>query len=313
LEDRLLSIKDILEQPALVADKIHFNGKASRIDHREYETGAVDGICFYKEPGCTPAIDAEDYPATNLPAVSIFGNEMDLRKTFSDFDPDEKEMNLACMSGQFDNILYPNEKQLFFGIGFNETCGTFFEDLTIPEGIDIPVNSVLNFKVHMKFDEQADSEVYRLLPGNSGIRLHDLVGVMGTVAIKISYFNAETGQEEVAEATYTFLDKFKSSDVPEMGYYEDTVSIPLSLPLVKNRYGEFPRLTVLTVINISTYTGKNFLPGEILQTARQYALVDFRKLQSSIPSVTPERSKKGPGGVRLQWYKLCFPTATEPA
>ena len=236
---------------------------------------------------------------------------MEFLKTFSDFDKASQEMNLACMSGQFDNILYPNNNETLFGITFNETCGEYIDYFRIPEGIHVPDNSTMNFKVRIKMDRQVDSEVFRLLPGNSGIRFDDLVGVMGTVSLIIYYTDLHTGQQIKAKVNRTFLDKFKSSDTPLIGHYEDTIQVSVNLPVTVDIFGRTPLYQIITIINISTYTGKNFKPGEVLQTARQYALVDFRKLGSISPEITPDIAKRGAGGGHLQWYKVCFPSATE--
>lgn len=263
-------------------------------------------LCFYKDPVSISVYDVDSLSHCNNHAHSINGWESHYKKTYSSGCQKRKEINMACMSGQYLDVLYPNENKLISGVTYNETFGTFRDIITIPPGIT-NVGSSLFIKARLKISEQPEETVFRLVPGKSGSRLQDLVGVLGNIFIEISYNNNQSW----VSTSKAFLSKYQADQFHEFGDYEGTIDVPVTIPLNGNWLTKYPFIYISIVINISTFTGQNFLPGITTDSHKQFALIDLREFNMQSPLITPDRTKKGPGGVTIQWYKLCFSEAIE--
>ncbi len=264
-------------------------------------------ICFYKDPITISVYDVDSFSHGNNYAHSINGWESQYKKTYSSCCQKRKEINMACMSGQYLDVLYPNENKLIFGVTYNETFGTFRDIITIPPGIT-NVGSSLFLKARLKISDQPEESVFRLVPGESGSRLRDLVGVHGNVFMEISYNNNQSW----VSTSKLFLSKFQADKYHEFGDYDGTLDVSITIPLNGNWLSKYPFINISIIVNVSTFTGQNFVPGITNDSHKQFALIDLRELNQQSPLITPDPAKKGAGGVTIQWYKLCFSEAIEP-
>jgi hypothetical protein len=315
--------KELLQKKTLALHELYGDEHAKRDDRAHFErhylqsftlpeadTDSATGICTYKTPNLSSAIDTGDVFPYNQHAMDMFGNQSELLKTLSDFNPDKNEFNLASMSGQYETILYPNTHDLLFGLTMNETCCVYSDYFELPAGFFVPDECTLNLRFKFRMDNQANRQVFKLVPGNTGNRLHDLVSVHGTVHLQADYRDRETNTFRTVQKSVTFLDMSQSSGTQQIGFYKDNLVIPLTVPGT-GRFGVLDPVHVIANVYIHTITGRNFIPGEVLQSGKQYAFIDFREYGELMPRVTPDFNKRGAGGIQLQWYQVCIPEGRE--
>ncbi len=312
LKELLLDIQEKLQIEITDEQEARFLTHSENSINNSFQSSTVSAykknntLCFYKDPVSISGYDVDSLSHCNNYAHSINGWESHYKKTYSSYCQKRKEINMACMSGQYLDVLYPNENKLIFGVTYNETFGTFRDIITIPPGIT-NVGSSLFLKARLKISDQPEEAVFRLVPGESGSRLHDLVGVQGNIFMEISYNNNQSW----VSTSKLFLSKFQADKYHEFGDYDGTIDVSSTIPLNGNWLIKYPFINISIVLNISTFTGQNFVPGITNDSHKQFALIDLREFNKQSPLIIPDPAKKGAGGVTIQWYKLCFSEAIE--